>query len=828
MKVVKRNGEIVVWNSFKIINAMRKAFVEVGISGNGDKWTKLNKVDQDLFLNYLYGLVFDNLQLNKSKEKNEIYSVENIQDAVEKVLMQTEPNVAKAYIIYRQKRTEARELIALVPDPNAIADYIHPSKYAKYDPLLHRRETYEETIDRVEQMHLDKFSPLTSFIKRAFNFVKQKKVLPSMRSMQFAGRGIKDHNARIFNCSYTHIDRPKVFSELLYLLLCGCGCGFSVQKHHIEKLDEIKTINKNIVKHHAINDSIEGWADAVDELINSYYNGYYIEFSYHGIRSVGSPLESSGGRAPGHLPIKKLLHKIQKILDNTQGRKLKPIETFDICCHIAESVLAGGIRRSSLCALFSPDDQEMLYAKDKDNFDFNGKNSHRAMSNNSAILLRDKITKDFFMKIMNLNRSNYGDPGFVFVDNLNHGFNPCYEIGMNPTIDINHTGFSFCNLTEINAAACKDPEEFKLACEFAAFIGTLQASYTNFKYLSKESREIAERDALIGVSITGIMDNPSMTENAPFLEEIVERINKVNKETAKLIGINPAKRTTCIKPSGTASLELGCVGSGIHCHHAERYFRRITANPLEIPAQHFKDINPHMVEEKPNGDWCLTFPVKAPDNAIIQEAMGSLDFLNHIFRIYNHWIMPGRIDQYGPSHNVSATVVVEENNWDLVLDIIWNKRDKVTAMSFLPISSDKGIPYMPREKVVTEEDWTKWKYLIENYKPVDYTTMIEDEDNTHLIGEIACSGEVCEFTHRTKFHENGIVIWDDKNKFGYTKSIDCYFNKTIDNFVIGDYITRRIMCGRAVIYESGIILGFEKDKTTKAPIMLVKAVKCQN
>lgn len=706
MEVQKRDGRTVEFNLDKITGAMRKAFLACQMAP-----------DEMVLLQLTYEVC------NQLGDVPSV-SIESIQDAVEQVLMRHHPTVAKAYIIYREHRASIR---GFKPDPNAIADYIHSSKYARYRPALQRRESFAETVARVEAMHMKKFPNLAREIEVAFDFVRNKKVLPSMRSMQFAGPSIEQHNARMYNCCYTLVDRPRVFGEILYLLLCGCGVGFSVQKQHVAKLPPLKVMDPTRVCHFPIPDNIEGWADALNLLITGAIEGFHIEFSYGLIRPVGSPL-SSGGRAPGHLSLKENLEYIREVLLLAQGRHLRPIECYDIICFTADAVLSGGIRRSSCIALFSYDDEEMRHSKDPANFNFITKNYQRSLANNSVAFLRTEVTREQFMDVMDQNRRSYGEPGFVFLNDLDMGVNPCGEIILNPTTD-HGTGFGFCNLVEVNAAAMKDRIDFHESCLAASFIATLQAAYTSFNYLGPESKEIAERDALIGVSITGIMDSPWIVDEG-ILNLGAKIVEEGNAKYAREIGIRPAARHTCIKPSGTASLELGCVASGIHPHHSKRYFRRVTANPNEPVAKLFRKVNPHMVEVKPNGDWCITFPVKTAGitlNDITQE-----EFLSTIIDVHQWWIR---------GHNISATMVVTDWN---ILESVWANRDKLSSMTFLPEMSDKGIPYCPREAVIDEHDIVVWGDLIRRYKPVDYNTLVEDADTTTLNQEAACSGGSCE------------------------------------------------------------------------------------
>lgn len=677
--------------------------------------------------------------------------VETIQDTVEKVLMKGHPDVAKSYIIYREHQTEARKKRE-APDPAWIADYIHVSKYARHRPEWSRRELRDETIDRTMEMHQRRWPELSEEIAWAFNMVRQGKVLASMRSMQFGGKAVEKNNERVYNCSFTPVDRIRAFQEIFYLLLCGCGVGYSVQWRHVDELPKLGIIDESKVKHYVIPDTIEGWADSIGELFQSFLEGYHIEYSYHQIRDEGSPLVTSGGKAPGHLPLKRCLERVRSVLRNAQGRKLRPIECHDIICYIAEAVLAGGIRRSSLICLFSPEDTEMLYAKAKGQFDpVKGINSQREMANNSAVFLRDSVSWNDFARVLRVASEGYGDPGFYFTNDLDYGCNPCGEIGMNPVIQKlirgiikKLTGFSFCNLSEVNMAACATVEEFLLACRAAALIGTLQAAYTSFPYLGTVTEEIVRREALIGVGLTGMVDNPELSGNARALRDGAQMVVETNQEWAEKLGIEAAARCTTVKPSGTSSLWLGCVGSGIHPHHARRYFRRITANPLEPAAQYFKKLNPHAVEVKPNSDWSLIFPVQAPSNATTVKEETAREFLDRVFMTYENWIVPGtsRPDSsQGLTHNVSCTVTVRQEEVEQVQKMVWDNRHRIAAMSFAPYLLDQVFPFAPREEV---HDEGRWNELIRLWKPVDWSQFQENEDTTDLGSVPACEGASCE------------------------------------------------------------------------------------
>lgn len=726
-RVQKRDGKLQAFNSKKITKAVFLAY------------NHIHPKDIPCIDDIVSRIISE---LAKKSFKNKVMNIEAIQDTVEAVLMITDELVARHYILYRQERADLRKT-RKSPDPLAIAGYIHESKYSRWDPGSGRRELFSETVERVMRMHMRKYPDLHNEIREAFKWVKQKKILPSMRSMQFAGVAIEKHNARMYNCSFTLIDRPEVFGHILYLLLCGCGVGFSVQWKDIEKLPKLNFISSR-VQHYTIEDSIEGWANALTELFHSFISGNYIEFNYSAIRAEGAYLETSGGQAPGHLPLKKALDKIRKILMKAQGRKLRPIECHDMICFSAEAVLAGGIRRSSLISLFSPEDTEMLYAKSRGSYDpLTGINVQRAMANNSAVLNRRHTTEETFNRIIGIAEESWGDPGFFFSDDYRFGCNPCGEIGINPVFFDEgkySTGFGFCNLCEINMAAISDEEEFYQAAEAATFIGTLQAGYTDFPFLGSITEGVARHDALLGVSMTGMMDNPELAFNTNYQSECARRIKKKNADIAKKIGIQPAERCTTIKPGGTAPLELGGVACGIHPHHSRRYFRRVTANRSEPAFLHFRKTNPHMIEEKPNGDFCIVFPMEVSSNALTVKEMPAIKFMDLIFSTYDHWILGGmRNINRTHTHNVSATVMIDPDEKEDVMAMVWSNKHRIGAMSFAPKMLDKKFPFAPREEVTPAEE-SRWNYLIENYRPVDWTKMTEG-DIKILKADCECSGQ---------------------------------------------------------------------------------------
>lgn len=799
MKVIKRDGSIVDFDRTKIEDAIQKAFVATKGSEFSVGLPNLLMSEVVNGLTIVTNTIMGEQALVSVSNEDDI-GIETIQDVVESILMVNgHTDVAKAYILYREERAKERPLH---PDPKALSDYIHYAKYAKHLSTEQRREVYLETSHRCRDMHLKKFSSyvdgegitvridgsashnehkLYELITWAWDFVDNKIVLPSMRSMQFGGPAIEEQNTRMYNCSFTHIDRPRVFQEIFYLLLCGCGVGYSVQTQHVDKLPPILTRDIKKLRHYTIQDSIQGWADSIGVLVDSFFIGYTVEFNYSGIRPQGSILKISGGKAPGHFPLKRLHNILTTKLLTIHNRNLRPIEVHDILCHIADAVLSGGIRRSSLIALFSVDDEEMLYSKMPEEFEHFGINGQRALANNSAVLLRREDMLDFdndieessaqeinegevkrlkeqFLKVMELNKNNpNGEPGFFFTNDLDHGCNPCGEIGLYPVLDKSFqledktplgtgliedkkSGVAFCNLTEINCAAI-DQDTFFDACKAASIIGTLQAAYTDFPYLGKTTEEIVKRDALLGVSLTGMMDNPKLSLDGDWQQHGVKLIKETNREVAKLLNINPAKRLTTIKPSGTASLLLGGVASGIHPHHSRRYFRRVTANKNESVAQHIALFNPQMIEHKPNGDLSLIFPIEAPKEGLTLNDLSAKDFLDTIFKTYDNWIKPGSFSSE-LTHNISCTVCFKPEEYTQMVETIWENRHRIAAMSFIPRMSDKLLPYMPRESVVTDSDKVKWNQLVKDYTPIDYSQLKETTNNrSDLLLELACSAD---------------------------------------------------------------------------------------
>lgn len=601
-------------------------------------------------------------------------------------------------------------------------------KYSKYLPEKQRRETWKELVDRNKQMHVKKFPHLEDEINKAYKFVYEKKVLPSMRSMQFAGKPIEVNPSRIYNCAYLPVDDWRAFQEIMFLLLGGTGIGFSVQNHHIEKLPEIRKPSPDRTKRFLVGDSIEGWADAVKALMKSYFQGGpTIRFDFRDIRPKGAALVTTGGKAPGPQPLKECLVKMEGILSHKQdGGRLTTIEVFDLICHIADAVLAGGIRRAALICLFSATDEEMIAAKSGKWYELN---PQRGRSNNSAVLLRHKITKSFFGELWEKIRlSGAGEPGLLFSRDRDWGANPCNEIALRPN--------QFCNLCEVNASDISSQEDLNQRTAAAAFIGTLQASYTDFHYLRPIWKKTTERDALLGVSMTGIA---SMKVFDYDLNEAATVVKQENKRVSKLLGINEGARLTCVKPAGTTSLTLG-TSSGIHAWHDKFYIRRIRLGKNESLYRYLASNYPELVVDdvfRPHDMAIVEVPQKAPDGAVTREE-SVIDLLERVKKISNEWVRPGHISGSN-SHNVSATISIKEGEWDEVREWMWKNREEYNGLSVLPF--DGGTYTQAPFESISKE---RYEEMFSHLSEIDLSKVKEMEDDTELKGELACAGGVCE------------------------------------------------------------------------------------
>jgi ribonucleoside-diphosphate reductase alpha chain len=597
--------------------------------------------------------------------------------------------------------------------------------YSRWDEVKGGYETWEESVSRVMNMHRQKYaSVMTPELDEALNFAQsaytEKLVLGAQRALQFGGEQIFKHESRMYNCSVSYVDRPAFFNECMYLMLSGCGVGFSVGKKRIAKLPNIARRSQKKVKLYQIPDSIEGWSEAFGVLLSSYftegathpeYRGCQVHFDFTKIRPEGAKI-SGGFKAPGPEGLRAALIKCEDVLESLLEEKpvsrLNTISAYDFVMHMSDAVLSGGVRRSATICVFDKDDQDMLKAKTGDWFI---SNPQRGRSNNSALIIRDELERDEWSQIMK-SVKEFGEPGFIFADSDDFMFNPCVEIGMKPQTEDGRSGFQFCNLTEINGRKCIDKETFLRACRASAILGTIQAGYTNFKYVSKETKEITDREALIGCSITGWMNNPDILFDKENMIAGARLVLEVNAEIADIIGINHAARGTCVKPSGNASTLLTSA-SGIHGEHAEQFFRHVQMNVNDEVAKHIMEINPRMVEKSvwsSNGtDVVVAFPIITKPGSKYKSELLGVKQLEYVKLAQQYWV------EYGTNvelcthpklrHNVSNTITVDD--WDEVEQYLYDNREYFAGVSLMAGSGDKAYAQAPFTEVLTFEKIVK-------------------------------------------------------------------------------------------------------------------------
>jgi len=722
-----------------------------------------------------------------------------------------------------------------------LQNYTFVSKYARWLSDQNRRETWKEAVDRVREMMHSRYDTfgISEEIDWAYDMMYKKKVLGSQRALQFGGDPILKRHAKIYNCTASYCDRLRFFQECFWLLLCGSGTGFSVQKHHVAKLPSLEhEVEKGQSTKYVIDDSIEGWSNALGVLLSSYfskpveefkqYKNSHISFDYSNIRPKGAALASGVGKAPGYEPLANGLEKIRTLLDRCLAngqKKLRPIDAYDIVMHSSDAVLSGGVRRSASLALFSHNDEEMAKAKTGNWY---MENPQRARSNNSALLLKSETTFEEFSLLMQ-SVKEFGEPGFIWSESTEMIFNPCVEIGMWPIEEESgKSGWQGCNLSTINCSSVDDEEDFYERCKAAAIIGTLQAGFTKLDYLGQTSEKIFAREALLGVSLTGTMEKHDLVLTEKTLTKGAKIAVDTNKQISQRININQAARVTCLKPEGTSSSMLG-TSSGIHPHHAKRYIRHVQANILEAPYQHFKKVNPQACEKSSwsanNTDEVVKFPIEVPDGAKLRNQLPAVEMLSVVKDTQKNWVHSGKnrslCTQEYLSHNVSNTVTVKPDEWDSVTKYIYDNRKYFAGISLIPQSGDKDYPQAPFTTVYTSREIVKeygdaalwcsglielglnafnnnlwaacdyvslnqakdgddenkvrfinkmknfatkyfngdnrrltycmkdvynWKLycdLYDSFEKVDYTQLLETEDNTAGIEEISCAGGAC-------------------------------------------------------------------------------------
>ena len=601
----------------------------------------------------------------------------------------------------------------------ALSDYIYQSKYSLYREDLGRKELWEESVERIYQMHLTHLgihAPAAlqdewfmEQLHEAIDYYKQKKFVGSQRNLQFGGEPVLKSSAKSYNCSYSHCDRLEVFRETEWLLLSGCGCGLSVEQAHVDKLPDLLPLEELLEESEVfrIPDSIEGWSDAIHRLLEFFFVPGTTRpvFDYTDIRPKGSKI---AGRflAPGPDGLRIALDNIRKLLREavTAGqRRLSALQCTDIIAHLADSVLSGGVRRSALMILFSPEDEEMVNCKHGDWF---STNPQRARFNMSAALDRGQVAREVYERLFEAMRTS-GDPGLYWRDEFGIGCNPCCEIGFRPVDQYGNTGWQVCNLVSINGLCCTTEEEFYKICRCASTLATVQATYMDFAYLSPATRNIIESDPLIGVSIGGIMNNPQVLTNPNILSVGAMQVRQQNAKVARILGINPATRTTCVKPDGTVSLLLGMT-SGIHGAYAKRYLRSVEANIEEPNLKAYEEANPKAVQPnifKPTTDKKIFFPIEESEETLLRSELAGLKLLEYVKLVQQSWVIPGMTDMSSPiKNNVSNTVDVPNDQWDVVRDWVWENQDYIAGVTFLSSYGDMDLPQAPMCRVATPEE----------------------------------------------------------------------------------------------------------------------------
>jgi len=602
---------------------------------------------------------------------------------------------------------------------NMMSDAKFYESYSRYVDSEERYETWEESVSRVIDMHKtffkdfmnDKLEELIDYAKSHYN---NKSCLGAQRALQFGGDQLLAHHARLYNCVASYCDRAEFFGEAFYLMLCGAGVGFSVQNHHIKKLSKFEKRTKD-AKTFVVKDTIEGWSESIDVLLSSFfedggkhpeYQGHKIYFDLDEIRPKGAHV-SGGFKAPGPEPLRKALALVEQLIKRNLKEgitNVRSIDAYDIVMYCADAVISGGVRRSATICLFSKDDMLMRKAKAGN---WGSENPQRGRSNNSMVLLRDELSFKELEEIISVVKE-FGEPGFVFTCDLDIVYNPCVEVGMFPQTKDGVSGWQCCNLTEINGSQSSTPEIFYKQCKAAAILGTLQAAYTDFKFIGEVAKEIVDKEALIGVGITGWMNNPDVLFNEEVMKKGAEIVKETNKEVAALIGINQAARTTVVKPSGNASVLLK-TASGIHGEHSPYYIRNVQINKESEIGQLFKKQNPHMVEDSVwsanNTDYCVAFPIVSPKGSIFKKDLLGVKQLDYVKKAQQFWIECGTNEELCTKsyirHNVSNTITVDD--WDEVTRYVYENREYFCGISFAPEMGDKTTPQSPFTEVFTLE-----------------------------------------------------------------------------------------------------------------------------
>lgn len=601
-----------------------------------------------------------------------------------------------------------------------VRGFVFNTGYARWNRSNRRSETFSECLSRVIEMHIRRFPQLESEIRWAAERVQEGLVLPAMRSLQYGGAAIEQEPIRIYNTWGTHADRPEVFGEALLLLLSGGGIGFSVQDQHVSQLPEVVPYSRESI--FRVTDSIRGWGQALTTLIVGRYQGVRVQLDLSGLKPSGSQDPVSGDHRAGPKALENLAFRVHRLFDRAEGRKLRPIECYDLFCYAADAAVGEHNGRSAMLALFSPDDEDMLMAKTGDWYQTH---AWRARSNNSAVLIRGQASRTDYNRLFEFCHE-WGEPGIYWTDNPDTCSNSCVESGFYPILTLNReqakilgrqegervSGWQGSTLSEINGAVLKNLNEFKVAARAAAILNTVQAAYTEIQdALGWVSRWLCERDALIGVGITGMADNPSVALNPEYQYQAALVVRETNTEMAKKLGIHVAKRATLIKPAGKTSLLFGGVSPGIHPRHAEKYFMRFVPKKYHPAYHHFKDLYPHLVLGTDHQER-IVFPIEAPEGALVRDTLSAIDLLKLAKLTLLNWVYPGTLDP-DPMvrHNVSITVTVGDHEWDEVREFLWEYQGIFSGVALMGYFGDMKHPLAPLQKLMDAEDFDIWRRL---------------------------------------------------------------------------------------------------------------------
>lgn len=751
--VQKRDGSIVPFDLLRVANAIHKAMISTGEGSEKEAELVANKVYADL------------ITIVK-KHKNFVPTVEGIQDTVEKELILSEyVKTAKSYILYREKRAKLREKGLMVPEKvkqlaqdskqyfrNPLGEFVFYRSYSRWIEEEGRRETWIETVDRYVGFMKENLGKKLkdAEYKEIREAILNHQAMPSMRLLQFAGKAARTTNVCAYNCSYIAPTKLEDFAEIMYISMCGTGAGWSVESQNIQQLPQIKPQTGKRLATHLIEDSKEGWCNALTLGLKTWFDGHDVEFDYSGIRPAGARLKTMGGKASGPDPLRRLLNFSRDKIFARQGKRLRNIDAHDIICMIGDCVVAGGVRRSAMISLSDLDDTEI---RDSKKGQFYLTEPQRSLANNSAVYLKKPTNEEFLDEWIALVKSGSGERGIFnraglsktlparrlkvlkeYKGYLDANGNVIGSIGTNPCGEIILQSKQFCNLSEIVARAEDTEETLLKKMRIATILGTYQSSLTNFPYLSKEWKEHCEKERLLGVSITGQWDSPA-ARDAKILEKLRKEAIKVNEQYAKRFGIGASTCITCVKPSGTLSQTVDCA-SGMHPRHAPFYIRRIRISATDSLFKMLKDqgvpYHPEVGQSPENATtYVLEFPVKSPEGAIFKNHLSAIDQLEHWKKVKIHYT----------EHNPSTTVSVGENEWLSVANWLYENWEYVGGLSFLP--RDNHVYQLAPYEEIEEKTYHE---LAKRFENIDYSKILtyEKANETDLKKELACVSGVCE------------------------------------------------------------------------------------